>query len=85
MAKKVTLNGKKDGKNWKRSWLKEKKGKRLGKEGASKWNTQAIYSEEDSWLVGMQQWPQENIIHIRITGANDRNKSMEKGKGISGM
>ena len=30
----------------------------------------------------MQHYSQENIINIRITGANDRNKSMGKDKGL---
>ena len=32
----------------------------------------------------MQQWAQENIVKIRITGGNDTNKSVEEDQGISG-
>ena len=72
-------NNNNDEKNWKRSWMEDKKGIN---NKVWKWNTKAI-QQRWLWLVEMQQWAQENIVKIRITGGNDRNKSVEEDQGIS--
>ena len=85
LKKNVTLNEKKDGKNWKKFWTKYKKGTKQQSLVERKLQTEMPkqYIKEDSGCLKCISDPRKNVS-ICITGANDRNKDVEEDQRISG-